>query len=115
MIIEELQHLINIDPDMGVEHLFDGPAVDDRIKEWFETPVGSMADHPSWGHNLAQFKHDPLDTTLEIRIKLAIFNKLPVDVRDIVIQSIGVEFIDIYRCKVLINHQIGIYTGEVIL
>jgi len=115
MLIEELQHLIKLNPDTGVERLVDGPAMDDRIREWFETPEGTVADLPSWGHNLTQFKHSPMTTSLEVVVKISIRKKMPIDIRNLIITQIAVEFREIDLFHVAISHKIGTYAGEVLI
>lgn len=72
-----------------------------------------MADLPGLGHNLAQFKHEPLDVSLEIRVAMAITKKLPKDIDNLIIQNIALVFLEIDLCVVRIVHSLGEYQEEV--
>ena len=111
--IEELDHLFNLTPNQGIERYADGPAMSDRIAEWMETPEGTVADHPSWGHVLRPFRHEPTDPNLAVFIEMAIVEKLPKDVQDIKIVGIRVDVIEIDQIYVVILHQFGVYEGRV--
>ena len=115
MLIEELHHLMNLDPDTGIQHFIDGPAMDDRIREWFETPEGTVADLPAWGHNLSQFKHAPINPTLNVLVKVAILKKMPVDIRNLVITNIAIQFKEIDLFHVVVVHRIGKYVDAVLI
>lgn len=115
MIIEELEHLMALNPDTGIERLVDGPAMDDRIKEWFETPEGTVADLPGWGHNLSRYKHDPITPTLGVLVKTSILKKMPTDIRNLIITGIAVRFVEVDLFHVAVSHKIGTYVGEVLI
>ena len=109
--IKEANHLFASSPSEDVEKYEDESALADRVEEWLETPQGTMAHHPAWGHNLGQFKHDPLSRDLPVLMEMAIAEKLPIDISDIVLLGIDVDFLDIDLCKVVIRHQFG-YTAK---
>ena len=113
MVIEELQHLITLNPDTGVERLAAGKAMDDRIKEWLETPEGTIADLPAWGSNLMKYKHEPTTATLEVLIETSIITKMPKDIHNLVIRGISVKPMALDLFYVTIAHSIGTYDGEV--
>lgn len=113
MIIEELDHLMDVAPTVGLVRYTDGDAMNDRIAEWFETPEGTVADLPAWGHNLVIFKHEPLDDNLEVAVSMAITRKLPVDIENLIITGIALEALEIDLCIVRIRHMLGEYAGEV--
>jgi len=102
-------------PDHDVERFSDSEAMDERIKDWLETPEGTIAHNPSWGHNLAPFKFDPLSKNngLDVMIEMAIAYKLPLDVNDIILIGVNVEVIDIDLCKIEILHQLGLTSLKV--
>lgn len=85
----------------------DEDALSERIREWLETPVGTVADLPGWGHNLKGFKFDPINTNLEVAIELAIVEKLTQDIDDLIFLGVRVESLDIDLCKITIRHQFG--------
>ena len=112
-ILTEYQHLMELDPDLGLQVLYDTDGMHDRIHEWFETPQGSIADHSSWGHNLGPFKHEPLNSTTEVLLEMAILKKLPRDVRNLFISGVHVTYSAIDLCFVTIEHGLVRYEGEI--
>lgn len=112
MKIKDAQRMLKSAPDHDVERFSEAEAMDERIREWLETPEGTMAHHPSWGHNLEPFKFDPLSKNngLDILIEMAIVRKLPRDVKDISLSGVNVEVVDIDLCRIYILHQFGIST-----
>lgn len=112
--IEEIDYLLELDPSGLVVH-DDGPALNQRISEWFETPQGTLIDKPWWGHNFGTFKHEPLSDNLNIMAEMNIMEKLPRDVQNVNIRAVGVEFVEIDRCVVKINYSLGTFSNEVAL
>lgn len=110
--IKEADHLMSSAPDEDVKIHTDEGALSERIFEWLETPEGSIADHPSWGHNLTGFQFDPESSNLAVRIEMAITAKLARDVQDMVMLGVRVDFIEIDLCRVVIRHQFGNTTKE---
>jgi hypothetical protein len=90
-----------------VERFEDGQALSERIREWLETPQGTVADLPGWGHHLTGFKHDPQSTHLAVAIEMSIARKLAQDIKDLILLGVGVEFIEIDLFKIIIRHQFG--------
>lgn len=109
--IEEMNHLMDMD-SKGIELYNDGRALSDRISEWLSTPQGTVADHPAWGNNLFAFQHEPPGTTLNVMLEMSIIEKLPIDIRDLLILGISAEFEEIDYAVITIRHQLGTYTGE---
>lgn len=109
MAFEEAVWRLKSGPEADVERSQDGAAMSMRIQEWLATPEGSMAHYPSWGHNLSRFKHDPLSANngLAVQIELALARKLPQDIEDLRLVSVGVEVLDIDLCQITIVHQYG--------
>ena len=105
--INEADHLFRSSPGEDIKRYEGENSFSDRIEEWFETPMGTMAHHPSWGHNLAQFKHDPQSRDLPILMEMAVAEKLPIDIADIVLKGISVTYLDIDLCKIVVLHQFG--------
>ncbi len=114
ILIEANRH-ISSSSDAEVERYGDEGALSDRIKEWLETPVGTLADIPSWGHNLSSFKFDPTSVDLAVAIELAIVEKMTTDIRDLVFLGIRVSYPEIDKCELLIRHQFGTTVTELVL
>ena len=113
-IIEEFSHLMELD-ESGITIFADAEAMAEQIREWFDTPEGTVADLPGWGHNLIQFKHEPLDVNMEVMMEMKITVKLPRDIPGIILKGIRVEAVEIDKCHVFINFGYGEFTGEVSL
>ena len=112
--IEELDHLFMMD-DTGITAYDDESALNERIREWFETPQGSVADLPAWGHNLSRLKFEPPGVSLNVMARLNIMEKMPHDIENLQIQNVGLEFIEIDYLVVNIDYGLGIFQGEVTL
>lgn len=111
--IEEFDHLMGLHPTTEVRTYDDGKALTDRISEWLETPQGTVADLPGWGHNLAALKHEPQGVNLNVLAEMSIAVKMPQDIENLVIQDIIIEFMEIDLCKITINHYLGNYKESI--
>jgi phage baseplate assembly protein W len=109
----ELDYLINLDPTVGVVWLEGYDAMNNRIREWLATPEGTIADLPAWGHNLIQFRHDPLDRMIETKMRVAIFQKLPIDIPDLDIHDVNIEAASVDRANIWISHGFGVFRGQI--
>ena len=107
-LIEEYDHLIDTSAS-GYAQYADNAALNDRIREWLETPEGTVADLPGWGNRLFMFKHDPPGAHLEVALEMHLAYKMPIDIENLVILEIGVEFREIDYVVVTIRHQLGGY------
>lgn len=109
MAFEEAVWRMRSGPEADVERAYEGAAMSFRIQEWLATPEGSIAHHPSWGHNLSKFKHDPLaeNNGLEVQIEMALTRKLPLDIEDLRLVAVNVEVMEMDLCRVTIVHQYG--------
>lgn len=114
-VIEELDHLLELNPTTELKKYEDEDALYDRICEWFETPQGTVADIPDWGHNMASLKFEPPGETLNVMAEMAIMVKMPRDIENLIIQSVDVEFTEIDLCQITINHSLGNYEETVSL
>jgi hypothetical protein len=99
-----------IGADIAIKNEAD--AISERIQEWFETPAGTIADLPHWGHNLSSFQHDSGFNEMAIGIELSIVEKLPIDVDGVVLRGVGVEEVAIDAYRIYIIHQLGMTVAE---
>jgi phage baseplate assembly protein W len=111
--IEEVDHLLELNPTTEVRKYDDEDALQDRIFEWLETPQGTMADLPGWGHNLAVLKHEPQGVNLNVVAEMSIMTKMPQDIENLVIQGVSVEFSEIDLCKIVITHRLGVFEEKI--
>jgi hypothetical protein len=115
MAIEELDHLIALDPATEVKKYLNEDVLADRIAEWLETPQGTLADLPAWGHNLRAFKFEPPGINLDVMIEMSLVVKMPKDIENLVIVGVDVEFKEIDLLKLTIRHMLGVYEDTVTL
>ncbi len=113
--IDEFDHLIELSPATEIKKYEDEDALWDRIAEWLETPQGTLADLPGWGHNLIAMKHEPQGIDLEVMAEMSIAYKMPQDIANLVIGSVKVEFTEIDHCRVIINHSLGVFEETISL
>lgn len=103
---KEIHHLLTMGID-GVVEFDDSQAVLARVLEWLDTPIGQVWGAPHWGHNLTQYKHDPINVNTAVAIESSIVSKLPVDVSGVSINGISVtpanNDIDTFLIKIGIN------------
>ena len=111
--IEEWDHLILLSPTTEIKAYADRDALWDRLAEWFETPQGTLADLPGWGHNISAMKHEPQGVNLEVMTEMSIMAKMPQDIEDLIISGVSVEFSEIDRCSVMIRHRLGTYKEKI--
>ncbi|MBE6441328.1 MAG: hypothetical protein E7022_03215 [Desulfovibrio desulfuricans] len=109
MAFEEASWRMRSAPASDMARTLEGNAMSERIQEWLATPEGTVANNPSWGHNLSRFKHDPLSegNGLEVQIELALSRKMPLDIDDLRLVAVNVEVRDIDLAHVVIVHQYG--------
>ena len=112
-IIQEYNHLIDVDSGSVPKLLLDEDALTDRIQEWLETPEGTIADLPAWGHNLKVFQFEPLGVDFDVMIEMSIMEKLPLDVDNLDLKGVAVRRVEIDLCTILIRFQLGEYRNTV--
>jgi hypothetical protein len=113
--IEEFDHLLELNPTTEVRKYGNEDAMQDRIFEWLETPQGTLADLPEWGHNLMVLKHEPQSINLNVVAEMSIMTKMPQDIENLIIQGVSVEFTEIDLCRITIMHRIGIFEEKIAL
>lgn len=114
-ILIEADHMMASGSETEIEVYYNEPGLADRIYEWLETPMGTVANDPAWGNNLAPFKFDPQSQHLEVLMEMAIASKLPRDVRGLKMVGVAVDFLEIDLCRVVIRHQFGDTVKELTL
>lgn len=113
-MIDELHHLMNTSPT-GIKKVSGAYGMVDRIEEWLQTPQGTLIDMPSWGHNLKPFQHEPPGESLNVMLEMAIANKMPMDIDNLMVNGIKAEFVEIDLCILTINYQYGVFSTELSL
>lgn len=108
-VFEEASWRMRSAPASDMDRTYEGNAMSERIQEWLATPEGTVANNPSWGHNLTQFKFDPTSdrTNLEVQIEMALTRKMPLDIDDLRLVSVNVVVQDIDLVHISVVHQYG--------
>lgn len=83
----EIDYLMALD-ESGVVVLEDDDAAINNVREWMDTPVGSIYGLPAWGNRFAAFKHQPPTEAVEIAIENMVVTELPRDVRGIIVRGV---------------------------
>lgn len=109
--LEEYSFLIELDQS-GVTQIPDAAAIGERIREWIATPEGSVSDLPGWGNQLARLKFEPTGIDRNVLAEMLITEKLPIDVKDMVLRGVLVEFKDIDIMYLYIDYGIGTFEGD---
>ena len=102
--LTELDYLLTLGTS-GIKEYYDTDALSQRISEWLDHPVGSIADKPGWGSPLSQMRFEPANTSLAAAIEMAIVEKLPSDVSGLVIKAIRVEYSSIDEVNISIGYN----------
>lgn len=75
-----------------------------RLDEWLRTPAGSVYGLPSWGSPMAEFKHEPIgstnNTTIEVAVEGRLTDKLRQDLPGLNLQAV--------RCTAISEDQLQI-------
>ena len=87
-------------------------AINNNLREWFETPYGSMADNPDWGHRLTPFQFQPTDDLTAILIEMSIVSTLPYDIPSVQLRGVRVVYSEIDLCRIILQHQYGLFTDD---
>lgn len=111
--ITEFDYRFSLAADTGVKTHYDGNAANNNIREWLATPMGTVADWPTWGNELYKYQHEPTSVNLAVAIEMHIAKKLPQDVKGIKIKNILIEFNEFDAIVIFINHQYGNFLDTV--
>ncbi|HBT4785493.1 TPA: hypothetical protein MB364_000791 [Klebsiella variicola subsp. variicola] len=75
-----------------------------RLDEWLRTPMGSVYGLPSWGNPMEEFKHEPIGSSnnhvIEVAVEGRLTDKLREDLPGLNLQSV--------RCSALSADQLQI-------
>lgn len=107
--MQELDYLLVLD-HRGIKQHSDADALNNNIRDWLVNPMHSIADQPSWGHNLTPFRFSPQGDDTEAMIEMAIIRKLPKDVKGLSISGVRVHWQSFDECHITIQHQYGVVT-----
>jgi phage baseplate assembly protein W len=91
MDTREIDYLMGFSESGVITHS-DANAQVNNVLEWLNTPRGSIYGRPDWGNELAQFKHEPSESTATaMSIEFNIISTLTRDLPNIILTSIYCE------------------------
>ncbi|WCH25172.1 hypothetical protein [Aeromonas salmonicida] len=100
----EVQYLMELD-ESGVITLESDEAQANNVTEWLDTPKGHVYGRPSWGNELALFKHEPPTDDTAVALENSILIGMQADLPSIQVTGIFCEpsatEIDKYRVRIL--------------
>lgn len=84
----ELSYLLELG-DTGVTSYDGDDAIIEQVKEWLDTPQGSVYGRPSYGHDLIRFQHEPPNSTyVAIGIEFSVVEGISRDLPNVKVSSI---------------------------
>jgi hypothetical protein len=100
----ELDYLLARSATERIRTYYGAEAMNQRIMEWLDTPEGSVADMPEWGHPLFRFKHEPDSPSLQVLAETLLARKMRQDIEDLDLKRIRVEFSDIDHLHITVEY-----------
>ncbi|MDH0348168.1 hypothetical protein [Aeromonas dhakensis] len=100
----EVQYLMLLD-ESGVITCSGLEAHANNVEEWLDTPKGHVYGRPSWGNELAWFKHEPPNEDTAVALENSILIGMAADLKHIQVSGILCEphpvEIDRYRVQIM--------------
>lgn len=88
--MKEIDHLMTLETNGLKEYGGELQSKASQLREWLDTPVGSVYGRPSWGCILHQFKHQPMDSIREqVNVECRLLQKLSQDLPNLRITGIS--------------------------
>ncbi|MET4696652.1 hypothetical protein [Endozoicomonas lisbonensis] len=110
--MNELDYLLGLD-SQGIKTHSQAEALNNRIRDWFANPVGTIADQPEWGSNHQYFQFSAEGSDTEAMMEMTLIPKLRMDLKGISIRGVRVSWQSIHECMVTLLHQFGTVTVTV--
>lgn len=111
-IEDEIDYLIGLNEQGVIVHSAENAAFN-LIKEWFDTERGEVFGNPSFGNDLSQFKHEPLNSDSVVTYESAIVFGLSRDLPMIKVSGIRVELISEDQVQIWLYTPHGTY-GQIL-
>lgn len=100
----EVDYLMGLD-ESGVVLYNGNDAMSNNVMEWLDTPKGHIYGRPSWGNELALFKHEPPNDDTAVAMENSILIGMQIDLPDIQVTGILCEpdtaELDKYRVQIM--------------
>ncbi|PLR30231.1 hypothetical protein CYR55_22370 [Chimaeribacter californicus] len=88
--MKEIDHLMTLESNGLKEYGGELQSKAAQLREWLDTPVGSVYGLPGWGCILNQFKHEPTNQAhVQVTIECQLLQKLAEDLPNLKITGIG--------------------------
>lgn len=88
--MKEIDHLMTLGTNGLKEYSTELESKAAMLREWLDTPVGSIYGLPSWGSILAQFKHEPTNLAhVQVAIESRLLQKLSEDLPGLKVTGIS--------------------------
>lgn len=112
--MKEIDYLMTLGTNGLKEYSGELEAKAAMLREWLDTPVGSIYGQPAWGSILAQFKHEPTNQQhVQVSIESRLLQKLAEDLPDLKITGIGYSEREIDWAQLTIKLPEGTINEEV--
>lgn len=84
--IQTIDYLFSLDEQGVIVHT-GGNVVLNDLREWLDTPRGSVMGRPSWGNELEKFKHENMNDDLAVSVENSIARGLTRDLQHLAASS----------------------------
>lgn len=114
--MREIDYLMEMNESGVIVHDDDKSQIN-QLKEWLDTPQGSIWGNPTWGNTCADFTHEPTHSSLTaVNIEFALLDGIERDLPHIQISDIWCEPHpeEIDRYQITIGTPQGTITNKVL-
>jgi hypothetical protein len=88
--LQEIDHLMTLTTNGIKTYETATEAYAEELREWMNTPVGSVYGKPWWGTIIGQFKHEPTNQShIQVAIQNRMYQKISEDLPNLQIQGIS--------------------------
>lgn len=112
--MKEIDYLMGLGTNGLKEYSGELEAKAGMLREWLDTPVGSIYGLPGWGNILARFKHEPTNLAhVQAALESRLLQKLGEDLPELKITGIGYTERDFDWAQLTIKLPEGTINEEV--
>ncbi|WP_318491899.1 hypothetical protein [Photobacterium leiognathi] len=112
--MNEIDYLLRINEE-GVITFSGGYAQVSIVREWLDTPRGTVWGKPDWGNMLAQYKHLPIDIDTAASMQAHIARSLAYDLPQIQLDGIRILPMASDAYKIIFNINGEQFSGRITL
>ncbi|WP_147200788.1 hypothetical protein [Pantoea sp. CCBC3-3-1] len=112
--MKEIDYLMTLGTNGLKEYSSELESKGAMLREWLDTPVGSIYGLPGWGNILGQFKHEPTEQAhVQVSIESRLLQKLSEDLPELKITGIDYSEREIDFAQLTIKLPEGTINEEV--